>query len=84
LRCFFARADGRRSAALPEGWGFDGEGAEVDVALATVVDLVVDGVLDGVDAGFDPLAEGVIELSEAVGRDVGEFALSSAVCSSQS
>ena len=59
--------------AIPEGWGVDVEGAEVDVALAAVVDFVIDGVLNGHDTGLLPLVEDFVEGEELGWRDFGEF-----------
>ena len=66
-------AVGWAGLALPEVGGLDAEGAEVDEALAAVVDFVVDGVLDHCDARHLPLAEGLVDLGEAMGRDGGEL-----------
>src|SRR5690606_29729604 len=60
-----------RWSAFPEGGWLDAEGAEVDVALAAVVDFVVEGVLDEPTDGRGVGAEGGHGLFEAVERDVG-------------
>src|ERR1700679_1585277 len=58
---------------LPEMWRFNAYCAQVDVALAAVVDLVIDGVLNGSQSGTFPHAEGLIHFTEAVRGYFREF-----------
>jgi hypothetical protein len=59
----------QNASALPEVRWLDAQGAQVNVALAAMVNLVVDGVLDGGDARPLPLAEGLVDLGESMLRN---------------